>query len=160
MLQLMTHKARVRDIPRARLRERIEVGRIVEVRLVGDGTEGSGTEGSQIAAWLRRESWIAGLLGAPRWLPFGRIEPYAPRGLVACLARADKIRCRVVEVSPRHLWADPEQPEIYVSLWADLPEVMLPTSAALRQALTGGGRRSPARGLQGVPGPDAEPGTA
>jgi len=59
MLQLMTHKARVRDIPRARLRERIEVGRIVEVRLVGDGTEGSGTEGSQIAAWLRRESWIA-----------------------------------------------------------------------------------------------------
>lgn len=155
MLQLMTHKARVRDIPRARLRERIEVGRIVEVRLVGDGTEGS-----QIAAWLQRESWIAGLLGAPRWLPFGRIEPYAPRGLVTCLARADKIRCRVVEVSPRHLWADPDQPEIYVSLWADLPEVMLPSSAALRQALTGSVRRGAARGLQGVPGPDAEPGTA
>lgn len=155
MLQLMTHKARVRDIPRARLRERIEVGRIVEVRLVGDGTEGS-----QIAAWLQRESWIAGLLGAPRWLPFGRIEPYAPRGLVTCLARADKIRCRVVEVSPRHLWADPDQPEIYVSLWADLPEVMLPSSAALRQALTSGVRRGAARGLQGVQGPDAEPGTA
>lgn len=155
MLQLMTHKARVLDIPRARLRERIEVGRTVEVRLVGEAPEGS-----QIAAWLQRESWIAGLLGAPRWLPFGRIEPYAPRGLVTCLARADKIRCRVVEVSPRHLWADPDQPEIYVSLWADLPEVMLPSSAALRQALTGSVRRGAARGLQGVPGPDAEPGTA
>lgn len=132
MLQLMTHKARVLDIPAARRRERIEVGRIVEVRLAQDS--------SQIEARVQRRGWISGLFGAPEWLPYGRIEPQAPRGLVDCLARAGKIRCRVVEVSPRHFWADPDQPEIYVSLWADLPEVMLPTSAALRQALTGGRR--------------------
>ncbi|GGH47635.1 hypothetical protein GVY41_04430 [Frigidibacter albus] len=142
MLQLMTHKARVLDIPPARRRERIEVGRVVEVRLLN---EGIGED--RIEARVERRGWLAGLFGARAWLPFGRIEPDAPRGLVACLARAGKIRCRVVEVSPRHLWADPEQPEIYVSLWADLPEVMLPTSAALRQALTGGARRDPAHGL-------------
>ncbi len=148
MLQLMTHKARVRDIPPARRRERIEVGRVVEVRLLGDSA-GDG----QIEARVQSRNWLAGLFGMRRWLPFGKIEPQAPRGLVACLARADKIRCRVVEVSPRHLWADPDQPEVYVSLWADLPEVMLPTSAALRQALTGGPRRDPARGLpQGASG--------
>jgi len=157
MLQLMTHKARVLDIPPARWRERIEVGRIVEVRLIGDGSGGR-----QIEAWVQSRGWLAGLLGMRRWLPFGRIEPYAPLGLVACLARADRIRCRVVEVSPRHLWADPDQPEVYVSLWADLPEVMLPTSAALRLALTGTGpRRTPVHSLQQLAdNPGAEPGAA
>ncbi|AMY69155.1 hypothetical protein [Frigidibacter mobilis] len=156
MLQLMTHKARVLDIPPARRRERIEVGRIVEVRLLGDGA-GEG----QIEARVQSRGWLAGLFGR-RWLPFGKIEPYAPRGLVACLARADRIRCRVVEVSPRHLWADPDQPEVYVSLWADLPEVMLPTSSTLRRALTGPGPRSAlANSLQQIADePGAEPGMA
>jgi len=157
MLQLMTHKARVLDIPASRRREHIEVGRIVEVRLVG---EGSG--GGQIEARVQKRGWLAGLFGRRPWLPFGRIEPYAPRGLVACLARADRIRCRVVEVSPRHLWADPDQPEIYVSLWADLPEVLMPAPPELRHELPAAQLRRDRSTRQRVTAArrGAEPGTA
>lgn len=128
MLQLMTPKARVLDIPPARRSERIEVGRVVEVRLAGEG---------EIEARVQKRGWLAGLFRPRPWLPFGRIEPQSPRGLVACLARAERIRCRVVEVAPRHMWQDPAEPEVYVSLWADLPEAVIPASPAPRSALVG-----------------------
>lgn len=135
MLQLMSHKARVLDIPPGRRCERIEVGRIVEVRLAGPG---------RIEARVEKPGWLAGLaglFGRRPWLPFGRIEPDAPPGLAACLSRADRIRCRVVEVSPRHLWQDPREPEIYVSLWADLPEMIIPPVPARPEACASGAPR-------------------
>ncbi|MDQ2066537.1 hypothetical protein Q9295_09135 [Xinfangfangia sp. CPCC 101601] len=105
-------------------RSRLSMGDAVVPRLMADG---------QVGLWARVVRPWMGIIPVWRDGFIGQLGPVASEILAPAIEAGQKMRLRVVMLTPEHLAGD-GQPEIHVSIWGD-PKLLVPfLDRALAQA--------------------------
>ncbi len=110
LLQPLIHKAAVHNISVNVARTGLSIGDTAELIPLADG---------RIGVFARPFRRLFGLIPRRVRLLVGTLGPSATSLIAPAVERGESLRIRIVGLTPEHLAAAPNGPEIHISVWGD-----------------------------------------
>lgn len=110
LIQPLIHKAAVHDVAVNVSRTGLSIGDTAELHELSDG---------RVGVFARVQRSILGLFSRRTVIGLGVLGPNSERLIKRAVVQGETLRVRIVGLTPEHLSASGEGPEIYVSVWGD-----------------------------------------